>query len=377
MEARGLATAAETRLDPVSASTSRGHWTALDGVRGVAVLAVLLYHFGAPVGTGGYLGVDIFFVVSGCVVTASLRRSMSRGGTAVDFFLRRGARLLPNLLVFLCVVLVWNTWNDGTLLSTSNAAVLEGLTQTYNLIASRGIATRHLWSLSMEWQFYACLPLLLPIVCARGLRSAVRLLVMIAAASVALRVLVMATLGRPGVAFLIPFTRLDGVMLGVAVALLIEGGRRCAQGLLPLAAVCVAAALLLFAPQWYAVPRLSLFLLMPLATVCAFVVVWAVVSSGPASPLNRALAFPVLRYLGDRSYSIYLWHYFIGVAIIAGGEGWRGGRVFLWQLAASLVVAVAAYEGIERPARALLKRRIDGRSSWMLTGAALPSGRAN
>ena len=341
-------------------SASRDHWNALDGLRGVAVLAVLLYHFGAPIGTGGYLGVDIFFVISGCVVTASLRRSISRGGTTLDFFLRRGARLLPNLLLFLLVALVWNTWNDGTLISRANAAVLEGLTQTYNLIPIRGIATLHLWSLSMEWQFYACLPLLIPIICWRGLRIAVWWLIAIAAASVMLRPLLMAMLGRQGVVFLVPITRLDGVMLGVAVALLIEQGRRLSRSnLLIAAAACGMAVLMLFAPRWELAPKPSLYLIMPLATVGAFLVVWAIVSSPPISAVHHALASPLLRYIGDRSYSIYLWHYFVGVALIARGEEeWQGGPVFLWQVTASLIVAIAAYEVIEHPARVRLNRRI-------------------
>ncbi len=79
-----------------------GRWVAIDGLRAVAVLFVLFYHFGAPFGAGGYLGVDLFFVVSGCVITSSLRRSLVRGGTISDFFWRRCARLFPNLIVLCC-----------------------------------------------------------------------------------------------------------------------------------------------------------------------------------------------------------------------------------------------------------------------------------
>src|SRR4051794_9538616 len=123
--------------EPTARSTDR-HWTALDGLRGIAVLVVLLYHFGAAIGTGGYLGVDTFFVISGFVVTLALRRSDARGRSRLEFFLRRGARLLPNLVAFLLVVFAWDTFREHRLLTSQNAAVLEGLTQTYNVFASKG-----------------------------------------------------------------------------------------------------------------------------------------------------------------------------------------------------------------------------------------------
>ena len=164
---------------------------------------------------------------------------------------------------------------------------------------------------------------------------------------------------RPTRVYLFPLTRLDGVMLGVAIALLLEQGHRRVVRPVSIAAVCGVAVLIMFAPPWFEAPKLSLFLIMPLTTVGAFVLVWTIVSSKPAALINRVLALPLLRYVGDRSYSIYLWHYFIGVALIAGGEHWQGSRVFLWQVAASLMVAVAVYEAIERPARARLNRRID------------------
>lgn len=77
--------------------------------------------------------------------------------------------------------------------------------------------------------------------------------------------------------------------------------------------------------------------------------------------LNTVLSLPTLRYLGERSYSVYLWHYFVGVALIARSEEWQGLLVFAIQVAASLVVSIAAYEWLELPARkylnALIARR--------------------
>lgn len=264
-------------------SERRNYWVALDGLRGVAVALVILYHFGAPIGSGGYLGVDLFFVISGCVVTAALRRSMAQGDTLAEFFLRRVARLLPNLLLLLLAVLVWNTWDEGTFFTTRNAAVLAGLTQTYNIFtASNGIATLHLWSLSMEWQFYLLLPMLLPVFCVRGLSSGVRWAVCMAVLSIVLRPILEFVFGASPIhIYLWPITRLDDLMLGVTVALLVAQGRYLSSPWLAATAVWGLVGALLFAPRWFRSPDASLFVVMPLVAVAGFIVVWSAASSGP------------------------------------------------------------------------------------------------
>jgi peptidoglycan/LPS O-acetylase OafA/YrhL len=335
------------------------HWSALDGLRGVAVLVVLLYHFGAPAGTGGYLGVDTFFVISGFVVTLALRRSDAKGRRRTEFFLRRAARLLPNLCAFLLVVFVWDVTREHRLFTAQNAAVLEGLTQTYNVIESDGIATRHLWSLSMEWQFYAFLPLVLPFLAAAGIAVGVRRAALIALASFALRfVLVYAGHATFGHAYVWPITRLDGLMLGVGAALLFECGMQLKSRPLQLGATVGLTGAMLFAPRWWEAPQSSLFVVMPLVSICAAIVVCAVASGTTFAWLDRFLASSPMRYIGDRSYSIYLWHYFVGVALLAHGEGFAGRRMFFAQLAASLAVAIVMYELIEHPARVYLNNLI-------------------
>jgi len=340
-------------------TTRQDHWAALDGLRGIAVLLVLLYHFGAPLGSGGYVGVDVFFVISGCVVAASLRRSATRGEALSEFFQRRAARLLPNLLTLLLAVLVWDIWREHRLVTASNMAVLTGLAQVYNVVPADGVATRHLWSLSEEWQFYLLLPLLLSLLCWRVAWAAPAAMTLAAASALSrplLRIVGGATVGH---VYLWPFARLDGLLLGVSVALLLEQKRRLSNRMLTLAAEFSVLAIALFAPRWYSSPDVSLFYVLPAVSVGAFVVVWAVTSSDPTALVNRVLAFRGLRYIGERSYSIYLWHYFVGVAIIGqGDEVWRGAWIFLQQAVVSLVVAIAAYEMIEHPARVRLNRLI-------------------
>lgn len=123
-------------------------------------------------------------------------------------------------------------------------------------------------------------------------------------------------------------------------------------------------------PRWWTTAPTGLFVTIPLVSIGAAVVVWGMTSSGPSAALNRVLAHPVLRYLGERSYSIYLWHYIVGVVFIAGfsqpvkgwegpsGEGWRGLWIFGLQMAASIGVAIVAYEAVESPCRDRLNRLV-------------------
>jgi peptidoglycan/LPS O-acetylase OafA/YrhL len=328
-------------------------------MRGLAVLVVLLYHFGAAIGSGGYLGVDTFFVISGFVITRSLRRSDAQARSRLEFFLRRAARLLPNLIVFLLVVFVWDSFKEHRVVTAQNAAVLEGLTQTYNLFASPGIATRHLWSLSMEWQFYLFLPLVLPFLVRGGVPVAARRAALIALASLALRPVLIYSMHATYLhAYLWPITRIDGLMLGVSVAMLYESGTRLNKRWVQFGAMAGLLALMLFSPRWIESPAVSLQATMPLTSLFTALIVWTVASAATAPSIHRLLSWAPLRYVGDRSYSIYLWHYFIGVGLLNGSEGFAGPRFIFVQFAASLLVAFVMYEVIEQPARVYLNRLI-------------------
>jgi peptidoglycan/LPS O-acetylase OafA/YrhL len=150
---------------------NRERWLALDGLRALAVLFVCGFHFGAPFATGGYLGVDLFFVISGCVVTTSMLRALDSQHSLPQFLWRRVARLFPNLLLLAAALLI-NLWHDGALITAHNAALLKQLAQVYDFSLEPDIPTPHLWSLSVEWQFYLLLVVLAPMVLAsrRGYR---------------------------------------------------------------------------------------------------------------------------------------------------------------------------------------------------------------
>src|SRR5215467_1644528 len=148
----------------------------IDGLRAIAVLAVLLFHYGAPGVTGGFVGVDIFFVISGYLITRLLVGEIAGTGLSlVDFYSRRIRRILPALYLILLVSLVAGWWflmpGDYADLGKSAAYAAAGLGNLY-FYEHTGYFDRaaefqpllHLWSLGIEEQFYLVWPALLALI---------------------------------------------------------------------------------------------------------------------------------------------------------------------------------------------------------------------
>ncbi|WP_127126650.1 acyltransferase family protein [Georgenia sp. SYP-B2076] len=349
-----------------------GRIEGLDGLRALAVAAVLVYHLRPASLPGGFLGVDIFFVVSGFLITTLLLREL-RTKHRVDlprFWLRRARRLLP-ALVGVVLVSIPSAWAVNTdLLVSIGRQALGALTFSSNWLeiaagSSYFTATApqlfvNFWSLAVEEQFYLLWPILLVALVAAtsSARQRVRLALGAAAASAGL----MAVLHTPGQdatrVYYGTDTHAFGLLLGVALAfawaapggVLRSRGWRRWRARTALVALAGLAALMLTLRQSSAFTFRGGILL---ASVLAIVLVAALL--GPPGPFQRLMRLAPLEWVGQRSYGIYLWHWPV-LVILAELLPTAHDSPAHWALrglalALTLAIAAASYRLLEQPVR--------------------------
>ena len=337
--------------------TSRsGYVSGIDGLRAVAVLSVLLYHLDHALLPGGFAGVDVFFVISGYVISKSLRESNAAtlGAFILGFYKRRILRLLPALVFFLaaasfaCALFI----PDGWLSAPNNETALWaffGLSNFYLVHAADGYFSLrvpfnpflHTWTLGVEEQFYLLFPLLFWLWLKRG---AWALLPALALAS--LLFAAYETPASPVSAFYLLPSRFWELAAG---ALLFQYGissRR--RWVAPLGAACLVVGFLY-------------------ADAAAFPFPWALVPVAGTVLLiaglgGRLLESRPLTYIGRISYSIYLWHW--GVFVLFR---WTIGVSELWSAALAvvltLILSAFSYHFVELPFRrhGFVQRQPSGR----------------
>lgn len=307
-------------MSGVAKLESLGWRPGLDGLRGVAVLAVMLYHIKATHGAfpGGSLGVDIFFVLSGFLITTLLLEERAKTGAVslLHFYQRRARRLLPALVVFLAVfaaiTLVTRQPGTGDLPITGATALLY----VFNWVDDFGGAVTpgagHLWSLSVEEQFYLVWPvaLILATRSSRNVLLAVSVAVFLIAASLP------AWSGRGyGEMYSGTDFRSQELMAGAILAQLRLSGA-VSQGILqrPWFRVALPAALVFFCFYLVTLNDRDDFLFTGMYTVTAIAAA-VLVCAAFYSP-TPVLANPVIRYVGTRSYALYLWHHAIAAWLV-------------------------------------------------------------
>ena len=336
------------------------HLPALDGLRGVAVAAVVAFHTGHL--TGGWLGVDVFFVLSGYLITRLLLVEHARHGS-IDlkrFWARRARRLLPALICVILVVAVAER-SRGRLAGPTGAKwdTLGALTYTSNwlrLRAGAGYWSRfgppslleHFWSLAIEEQFYVVWPLVM-ILLTRLRRSATTLFLGAASVVGALwSVILFARTTDASRVYMGTDTRAYALLLGAGMASLGEWRPlwiRAMRWVAPAAASLLAVAFFRLDGTKLITYRGGLIV----CTLAAVVTLAGVTTT--ASPLGRMLSIRPLRWLGSRSYGIYLWHWPMLVAVgVAGQSHAPWARIGLG-VVASLAVAEVSYRLIEMPIR--------------------------
>ena len=368
-------------LGPKNAPALNGRLAGLDGLRALAVIAVALYHFFPVLLPGGFIGVDVFFVISGFLITGLLVSEHTRTGriSLRRFWQRRGRRLLPPLVpvILICCTLAFLI--GGDVLVTLGAQLLGATTFGYNWVS---IATdssyfsvnepellRNLWSLAVEEQFYLIWPLLLLAVLliprARG-RLAVVTALFVASA------IWMGVLYQPGTdptrVYYGSDTHSFGLFAGAALALLLRrpsGQRNELPRLRPWlggAAVLAIVGFAIWLPEDGTFTYRGGLVAVSLATAVA---IWASVRGGR---FGQLLDVAPLRYLGERSYGIYLWHWpvLVLVQLVWPDPSSSGGLLPIGLLATAitLVGAGLSYRWLEQPIR-----RMGVRGSIRLIGA--------
>jgi peptidoglycan/LPS O-acetylase OafA/YrhL len=364
---------------------------ALDGVRALAILGVLLYHADISWLTGGILGVDVFFVLSGYLITSLLVREWDRWGSLdiVGFYLRRARRLLPALCLVVVSVGVWAAFvptSDrlgsiradaiSTLLYVANWRFVFSQQSYFDQFADPS-PFRHMWSLAIEEQYYLLFPLLLVLLLtlARG-RS--RLLVVggalgaLAVASATEMALMYTPGADPSRVYYGTDTRFFELMIGSVLAIVMQRApaRRPRTAIVagPLALVAIAAFMHQTHDQDPFLFRGGLVLLC-LATA---VLLWSV-ERHDSSPAARLLALAPLVWLGRISYGLYLWHWPVYVAISPAHTSLETGpRLVAVRIGVSVALATMSYLLVEHPIRTGALRRMRPPLGRLLAGFALP-----
>jgi len=396
-----MATVAPPRATP-QAAEDRSHISrvpylpGLDGMRALAVVAVMVYHANSSWLPGGFLGVEMFFVISGYLITLLLiaERERDYSISLGNFWLRRARRLLPALFMVMTLVTIWTALFERNALGQLRGDVVAGffyVSNWYQIWVGLGYTSagdfaplRHLWSLAVEEQFYLFWPIVMVIVLGRrGSRRIADVSRWVFAASLAITIFVAliyysGPLGEPNVTpdaywwidgrpiskvdtvYLSTPTRLGGILLGAAFAMvwrpfaIARGPLRSKGRLFDVAAL---AGLAVFGWMCW-----NVYLVKPsgadpllfqggffIASLATLAVIAAVTHRGAAA--GRLLGNPILLWIGTRSYGLYLYHWPIYQMIrkVAGNSLTL--REFVLAMILTGIVAELSYRFVEMPIR--------------------------
>ena len=380
----------------------RRHIAALDGARGAAVIAVLLFHGGML--KGGYLGVDLFFVLSGYLITSLLLAETARNGTIGlgGFWAKRARRLLPALFLMLLAVCAYAVFvAKPTELSQIRADFFAtlGYVANWHLVLADYDYWRlftspsplnHTWSLAIEEQFYVVWPLVAvsvgliigrgrtPVSWARGMFFT-SLILSIASAALALQIW-SSSEGTVRIYYGTD-TRAAAILFGAALASWIgwRGPAHRRRSRIAIEALGFFATVILV---WAYVRLDQSALYAGGLLICglAATAVIAAITHPESGPLARLLSFRPLVEAGVISYGLYLWHWPIYVWLNEQRVGWSGWPLLGVRLAATTAIALISYRFVEKPIRygaisAKTLRWLTPCAAALLVGLALISTR--
>lgn len=364
------------------------HLRALDGLRGVAVAAVVLFHFLPGDVPGGFLGVDIFFVLSGYLITSLVlhEATATRRFDIGRFWIRRARRLLPALVLVLVAIAAYAAWvaTPGELsrLRAHGLATLgyfanwqyiaEGVSYTDLVLGASPLV--HTWSLAIEEQFYLVFPAVALLAMWGARRDPVRLrwiIGVVAVVGAVVSATAMALVHQPGTdpsrVYYGTDTRIHVLLVGVLLGVVFTGTPpshgRAASVFAAVGAVAGAALLVAFAT----VHDTDTWLYEGGFLATALIVAAVIGGSRRSRVLGPLLSTRPLVGLGLISYGVYLWHWPVLVVLDEQQTGLRDAPLFTLRVAVTLAIAVTSYALVEQPIRrGVLGQRL-GRGAVVVT----------
>lgn len=358
---------------------NRKRFASIDGIKGLALIAVIVYHFSTPSLGGGFIGVEVLFVISGLLTTSSLLRGLDGDGLALGrFYMRRLARLLPALLVMTLAVVAAGRFIDTDTLVGIRGQSIAAMTFSYNWydIVSGGSyfanaapqLLRHVWYVALLAQFLLVLPLLVAVVhriAPKPLRPFVPALLAVVSAAAMWIMYVPGT--DPTRVYFGTDTHAFGLLAGATAAWVLhdlperapsgdDGRHGIIARMLPWAAtvaLCGLIALAVLIRQDQSAFRGGLI------AAALLTLVLLIGSIGEDSWMRGLLEWRPLALIGKYSYGIYLWHWPLFVLLQGAFPQWRAGMQWaLWSFALALTVMFTAlsWRFVERPA----DRIVDG-----------------
>ncbi len=347
----------------------------LDGLRGVAVAGVVAFHLGHL--QGGFLGVDLFFTLSGYLITRLLLLEHESTGRVARgaFWTRRAWRLLPALYLLLGSLAVYAALfarpdelagirgpGLASLLYVANWWLLRTGDGYWDIFAAPS-PLEHMWSLAIEEQFYIVWPVLFVVVL--GARRNIGRLLAVTVALAAMSAVLLGVLAAGDVsrAYFGSFTRSSSILVGAALAMVVHRGDRWLGAAVrsKVAPWLAAAAAGFLAWSWISIDGavdLGWYRGGFLMHALAVAVIIAVLTHRPNGPATGILSWGPIRGLGIVSYGFYLWHWPVIVVLDGDRTGLDGGALLLVRLAVALAATLASYFLLERPARHVLAKRV-------------------
>ena len=342
------------------------HLPALDGLRGLALLGVLFFHAGGAL-RGGYLGVDLFFVLSGYLITSLLLAEQRVAGTIAlgPFWVRRARRLFPALLSLMPAIALYARFFAkpvelqglradalATLGYVANWRAIFSHKSYWQLFAAPS-PLEHTWSLAIEEQFYVVWPLVVALVLRRGSKQTLRLLTLVLTAASMAAMILLFDPEKTSRVYLGTDTRAASILVGAVLATFIGPDTTFQPSTIRKLDILGGLSLVGLAIAWTRLEGASRFLYHGgfWLTELGVLVLIVCAVCGRASLVARVLSLKPLTYLGTISYGVYLWHWPVNVLLTPERIHLRGFFLHVVQFALTFLIAILSYRFLERPIR--------------------------